>query len=162
MVSVRLDGEPGATTTTPTRAVDCRATTMDDGRHIATIDAHERGAPAFRIKIVARGDRFVIMPHRDPEQPRWWCVVVAKWAAGGPRDPAAAGVIAQRQLGRDELTERLAAMRTNLDAWLAEPSRQLLTAWLLTGPPAPSWDPKHGGLPLMETMDEDHRAASAA
>ena len=153
MVSVRLDGEPGVTTPTPTRAVDCRATTMDDGRHIATIDAHERGALALRIKIVASGARFVIMPHRDPEQPRWWCVVVATCAAGGLIDPAAAGVIVQRQLGRDELTESLAAIRTNLDAWLAEPSRQLLTEWLLTSPPAPSWDPKQGWLPLMETMD---------
>lgn len=125
---------------------------MDDGSHIATIDAHERGALAFRIKIVASGARFLVLPHRDPEQPRFWCVVVAKCAPGGVVDPAEAGVIAQRHGSRDELVAALAAIRTNLDAWLAEPSRQLLTEWLLTSPPAPSWDPKTGWPPLTETI----------
>jgi hypothetical protein len=89
---------------------------MDDANPIATVDAHERDALAFRIKITASGARFLVMPHRDPEQPRFWCVVVAKCAPGGLVDSTEAGYIAQRYLGRDDLADVLAAIRTNLDA----------------------------------------------
>jgi hypothetical protein len=126
---------------------------MADTTPIATIDAHERDALAFRIKIVSSGALFLVMPHRDPEQPRWWCVVVAKCAPGGMVDSSEAGYIAQRHLNRNELADTLAAIRTNLDAWLAEPSREPLTAWLLTSPPTPVWDPKTGWPPLLETSD---------
>jgi len=117
---------------------------MDEANLIATIDAHERGALAFRIKVIATGARFLVIPHRDPQQPRLWCVVVAKCASGGLVDLSEAGYIAQRHLSRDELADALAAIRANLDAWLSEPLRQPLTEWLLTSPPAPLWDPKTG------------------
>ena len=51
---------------------------MTDTTPIATIDAHERDDLAFRIKVTTSGARFLIMPLRDSEQPRFWCVVVAK------------------------------------------------------------------------------------
>ena len=126
---------------------------MDDINPIATIDAHERDALAFRIKVIASGTRFLVMPYRDPEQPRFWCVVVAKCAPGGIVDPAEAGYIAQRHVNRNDLANTLAAIRTNLDAWLAEPSRQSLREWILASPPTPVWDPKNGWPPLLETSD---------
>lgn len=126
---------------------------MDDPTPIAVIDAHERGALTFRIRVLGSGTRFLVMPHRDPRQPRFWCVVVAKCAPGGLVDPAEAGYIAQRHLRHDELADTLAAIRTDLDAWLAEPSRELLTAWLLASPPAPVWDVTNGTLRLLDTID---------
>lgn len=83
---------------------------------MASLEAHERGALTFRIRVIGSGARFLVMPHRDPVQPRFWCVVVAKCAPGGLVDPAEAGYIVQRHVSRDDLAETLTAIRTNLDA----------------------------------------------
>jgi len=126
---------------------------MTDTTPIARMDAHERDALAFRIQVIASGARFLVMPHRDPEQPRFWCVVVAKCGAGGMVDPSEPAVIAQRHVSRDDLAATLAAIRPNLDAWLTAPSRESLLAWLLASPPAPLWDATNGSLRFMETVE---------
>lgn len=113
---------------------------------IATIDEHLTGAFAFRVKVTASGALFSVRPHRDPGQPRFWCVVVVKCAPGGLVDAAEDGRIVRRNLRRDELAEIMAAIRTDLQGWLSEPALQSLRAWMLESPASLPADPLLGNL----------------
>ena len=114
---------------------------MSDELPIATIDEHLPGAFAFRIKVTASGALFAVLPHRDPGQPRFWCVAVVKCAPGGLVDASEDGRIVQRNLRRDELAETMTAIRTDLHGWLSEPARQSLRAWVLESPASLPVDP---------------------
>lgn len=120
---------------------------MDDPATFATIDEHLPGAFAFTIKVTTSGALFRILPHRDPDQPRFWCVVMVRCAPGGLVDDSEAGRIACRNLRRDELAETMGVIRTDLEGWLAEPSRAELRAWLLACPALPPGDPSFVLLP---------------
>lgn len=103
---------------------------------LATIDEHLPGAFGFRIKATASGALFLILPQRDPTQPRFWCVVVVKCAPGGLVDASEAGWMGKQGLRREELAETMAAIRGDLDGWLAEPVQANLRTWVLTAHPS--------------------------
>jgi len=103
---------------------------------LATIDEHLPGAFGFRIKATASGALFLVLPQRDPTQPRFWCVVVVKCAPGGLVDASEPGWMGKRGLRREELTETMAAIRADVDRWLAEPSQAHLKTWVLTSQPS--------------------------
>lgn len=103
---------------------------------LATIDEHLPGAFGFRIKATASGALFLILPQRDPAQPRFWCVVVVKCAPGGLVDASEAGWMGKQGLRREELAETMAAIRGDLDGWLAEPVQAHLRTWVLTAHPS--------------------------
>jgi hypothetical protein len=103
---------------------------------LATIDEHLPGAFSFRIKATASGALFLVLPQRDPEQPRFWCVVVVKCAPGGLVDSSELGWMGKQGLRREELAETMAAIRTDVDSWLAEPSQSRLRTWVLTSHPS--------------------------
>jgi len=119
---------------------------MDEMASVATIDEHLPGAFAFRIKITESGALFSVRPHRDPGQPRFWCVVVVKCAPGGLIDSDEDGRIVRRNLRRDELAETMAAIRTDLQGWLAEPALQSLRVWLLESSASLPVDPQPASL----------------
>jgi hypothetical protein len=128
---------------------------MNDEPPIATIDEHQPGAFAFRIKVTGSGALFSVRPHRDPGQPRFWCVAVVKCAPGGLVDASEDGRIAQRNLRRDELAETMTAIRTDLQGWLAEPALQSIRGWLLESPASLPVDP------IQATRGRPARAASS-
>jgi len=73
---------------------------------LATIDEHLPGAFGFRIKATESGALFLVLPQRDPTQPRFWCVVVVK-CARGTRGRIGTGVdgearASSRRVGRDD------------------------------------------------------------
>lgn len=103
---------------------------------LATVDEHLPGAFSFRIKATATGALFLILPQRDPMQPRFWCVVVVKCAPGGLVDASEPGWMGKRELRRDELAETMSVIRNNVDSWLAEPSQASLRTWILTAQPS--------------------------
>ena len=103
---------------------------------LATIDEHLPGAFGFRIKATASGALFLVLPQRDPAQPRFWCVVVVKCAPGGLVDASEAGWMGKQGLRREELAETLGAIRDDVDSWLAEPSQAHLRTWILTSHPS--------------------------
>lgn len=103
---------------------------------LATIDEHLPGAFSFRIKATASGALFLVLPQRDPAQPRFWCVVVVKCAPGGLVDASEAGWMGKQGLRREELAETLGAIRGDVDSWLAEPSQAHLRTWVLTSRPS--------------------------
>lgn len=51
------------------------------------------------------------------------------------------GRIVRRNLRRDDLAETMAAIRTDLQGWLAEPALQSLRAWMLESPASLPADP---------------------
>lgn len=103
---------------------------------LATIDEHLPGAFGFRIKATASGALFLVLPQRDPAQPRFWCVVVVKCAPGGLVDASELGWMGKQGLRREELAETMEAIRADVDGWLAEPSQAHLRAWVLTSLPS--------------------------
>jgi len=103
---------------------------------LATIDEHLPGAFGFRIKATASGALFLVLPQRDPSQPRFWCVVVVKCAPGGLVDASELGWMGRQGLRREELAETMAAIRADVDRWLAEPSQVRLKTWVLSSLPS--------------------------
>lgn len=103
---------------------------------LATIDEHLPGAFGFRIKATESGAMFLVLPQRDPSQHRFWCVVVVKCAPGGLVDASETGWMGRQGLRREELAETMAAIRVDIDRWLAEPSQAGLKTWVLTARPS--------------------------
>lgn len=103
---------------------------------LATVDEHLPGAFGFRIKATASGALFLVLPQRDPTQPRFWCVVVVKCAPGGLVDASELGWMGRQGLRREDLAEIMGAIRADLDTWLAEPSQTRLRTWVLTSLPS--------------------------
>lgn len=108
---------------------------MVDVTPLATIDEHQPGAFSFRLKATASGALFLVLPRRDPTQPRFWCVVVVRCAPGGLVDAAESPWVGRRGLRREELAETMAVIRNDVDTWLTEPSQSQLRTWLLTAHP---------------------------
>lgn len=89
------------------------------------------GSYAFTLKVVDDGRTYRVTPHRDPDQPRFWCVVVFRCTPAGVPDGADPWWIAASGLSREELGGTLAAIRNDPAAWLAEPARAGLRVRLL-------------------------------
>jgi hypothetical protein len=106
-----------------------------DASPLATIDEHYPGAFNFRLKATANGALFQVLPRRDPTEPRFWCVVVVRCAPCGLVDSAESPWVGRRGLRREELAETMAAIRSDVDGWLTEPSQTQLRTWLITAQP---------------------------
>ena len=111
---------------------------MSDQRTLVTIDEHLPGAFTFRFKVTRSGALFLVLPRRDPAQPRFWCVVVIKCAPGGLVDPSEGGWLGKQNLRREELGETMSAIREDVNGWLAEPSQERLLAWVRATQATPS------------------------
>jgi hypothetical protein len=103
---------------------------------LATIDEHLPGAFGFRIKATESGALFLVLPQRDPAQPRFWCVVVVKCAPGGLVDASETGWMGKQGLRREELAETMGTIRGDVDGWLAEPAQVRLRTWVQTSRPS--------------------------
>lgn len=75
---------------------------------------------------------FRIVPIRDPDQPRLWCLRLEACAAASlsartaPFDPYYTALA----MTREQLTETLASIRGATPAWLADPAQNDLRRWL--------------------------------
>jgi hypothetical protein len=72
-----------------------------------------------------------VLPLRDPDQPRFWCVVVVRCTAGGLPDRSQPPWVGRRGLRREELSETMEAIRADPSAWLAQPEQTELREWVL-------------------------------
>lgn len=105
---------------------------------LVTIDEHLPGAFTFRIKVTESGALFLVLPRRDPAQPRFWCVVVVKCAPGGMVDPAELVWLGKQGLRREDLGGAMTEIRENVNRWLTEPAQEQLLTWVRTSPPTPA------------------------
>jgi hypothetical protein len=109
---------------------------VDEAEAIAVVAEHDPGAYGFTMRTPANGLLHRVLPLRDPEQPRLWCVVVVRCSPGGLPDRSEGAWIGARGLRRDELAETLGAIRSDLAAWLAEDAQARLREWVLATPEA--------------------------
>jgi hypothetical protein len=105
-----------------------------DPAPIASITEHVRDAYGFNMKSAANGSDFRVLPLRDPGQPRFWCIVVVRMLPGGITDSSHPAWIGRRGLRREELAGLMAAIRDDLETWLADPAQSDLRDWLMTAP----------------------------
>jgi hypothetical protein len=105
---------------------------------LVTVDEHLPGAFTFRIKVTDSGAMFLVLPRRDPAQPRFWCVMVVKCAPGGMIDPSEGGWLGKQGLRREELGGTMTEIRENVNSWLAEPAQARLLTWVCSSPPTPA------------------------
>jgi hypothetical protein len=103
-----------------------------DPAPVASITEHLRGAYGFIMKSAANGSHFRVLPLRDPDQHRFWCVVVVRILPGGDPDRSHPAWIGRRGLRREELSEIMAAIRDDLEPWLADPAQNALRDWVAT------------------------------
>ncbi|MFN8662196.1 MAG: hypothetical protein U0075_09915 [Thermomicrobiales bacterium] len=109
-----------------------------DQAALVTVDEHLPGAFTFRIKVTDSGAMFLVLPRRDPAQPRFWCVMVVKCAPGGMIDPSEGGWLGKQGLRREELGGTMTEIRENVNSWLAEPAQARLLTWVCSSPPTPA------------------------
>lgn len=117
-----------------------------DHAMLVTIDEHLPGAFTFRIKVTESGALFLVLPRRDPAQPRFWCVVVIKCAPGGLVDPSEGGWLGKQGLRREELGGTMTDIRENVNGWLAEPAQEKLLAWVRTTQATPAGNDTLSGI----------------
>jgi hypothetical protein len=104
---------------------------MVDAVPVVSITEHLRDAYGFTMKSTANGFLFRVLPLRDPDQPRFWCIVVMRSLPGGGVDRAHSPWIGRRGLRREDLAETLAAIRDGLEAWLADPAQKTVRQWVM-------------------------------
>lgn len=78
-----------------------------------------------------------IVPVRDPNQPRFWCLIVLRCSRSGAVEANEEPWVIGSGLTRDQLPQVLAEIQGDLDAWLEDEKRHALRAWLLEQLPDP-------------------------
>jgi hypothetical protein len=104
---------------------------LDDASAFEVVPERDAHVSGFTIKTAANPFLHRVTPLRDPSQPRFWCVVVFRCAAGGLPDKSELPWISKRQLRREELAEVMQAIRADPAAWLAEDGNAELREWIL-------------------------------
>lgn len=94
-----------------------------------------------------------VVPVRDPEQPRFWCLVVLRCTRTGGVEEGVAPWFVAGKLTRDDLPKRLAEIQADLDGWLARDGNGALRAWLLEPLPDP--------LEVIRAINEPRRRGAA-
>jgi hypothetical protein len=78
-----------------------------------------------------------IVPVRDPNQPRFWCLIVLRCSRAGAVEAGEEPWVIGSGLTREQLPQMLAEIQGDLNAWLDDEKRHELRAWLLEQLPDP-------------------------
>ncbi len=95
-----------------------------------------------------------IVPVRDPNQPRFWCLIVLRCNRSGAVEAGEEPWIISSGLTRDQLPAALNEIQNNLTGWLAQEDRAALKVWLLEHLPDP--------LDVIRACGETRRRSSIA
>ena len=119
---------------------------MDQPHELEVIAERNPTAYGFTVRAQTNGRLHRILPMRDPQQPRFWCVAIFRCSSAGVPDATGQLWIGPRGLHRDELKETLGTIRADPSAWLADTTYHALRAWMLdpqaTEPPPPAHSAK--------------------
>lgn len=105
------------------------------------VDVVESRGPegfGFLVKVRTSGQLYRIAPARDPRQPRFWCMMIFRCSSAGVADATELPWLGAGGMSRDELPEKLGAIRADVDGWLAEEACGELRRWILEAPPVPA------------------------
>jgi hypothetical protein len=123
-----------------------------DGPQSGVAAGSSNGADTAMVTIVAprtpEGLSIVLKPHhgsrlyrvvpvRDLDQPRFWCLIVLRCSRAGAVEPDEDPWVISSGLTRDQIPPMLAEIQSDVAGWLAADSRQKLRAWLLQQLPDP-------------------------
>jgi len=75
---------------------------------------------------------FRFYPARDPEQPRFWCLLVDQCDRTDALGQSVDRYLVQRAMPRDQLLENLSQLREDPRVWLEADSREKLGEWIQT------------------------------
>jgi hypothetical protein len=95
------------------------------------VEHYQPGAYGFSVRVGATGRLYRITPARDPQEPRFWCVVVYRCTPGGLPDGAERAWLGRAGLRRDELAGVMTAIRDDVGGWLAAMPSPALAQWFL-------------------------------
>jgi hypothetical protein len=115
---------------------------MEHPGEIEVVVERDASGYGFTVRARANGRLHRIIPMRDPQQPRFWCVVIFRCSPAGIPDADGPVWIGPRGLQRDALKETLGTIRADPTAWLAEPARLALRTWMVD--PKATEPPPHG------------------
>jgi hypothetical protein len=111
---------------------------VDQVIEVEVVEERNADAYGFTVKVLANGLLHRILPLRDPDQPRFWCVVVFRCSPGGIPDPSEQPWVGLAGLRREELKETMSAIRADPSSWLAKTAHGQLRDWMLAPGPAPA------------------------
>jgi hypothetical protein len=98
------------------------------------VDRHQPGAYGFSVRVGATGRLYRITPARDPQEPRFWCVIVYRCTLSGLPDGGERPWLGSAGLRRDELAGVMTAIRDDVAGWLAAMPSPALAQWFLAPP----------------------------
>jgi hypothetical protein len=102
-----------------------------DAPLVEIVEERDAQAYGFTIKSRANGYLHRVLPVRDPNQPRFWCVVVFRCTPGGLPEASERPWIGPGGLKREDLKEIMGAIRADPAAWLADAAHVKLRDWVL-------------------------------
>jgi hypothetical protein len=104
---------------------------MEQTSDLEVVEERDAAAYGFMVRARANGLLHRILPLRDPQQPRFWCVVVFRCSPGGVPDESERPWVGPGGLKREALKDTMGAIRADPSTWLAEPAHRALRAWML-------------------------------
>jgi hypothetical protein len=110
---------------------------------------------SISLKVRDSGALFRFLPARDPRQPRLWCITVRRCLVSGILDTSEPVWIDRPGRSQSDIAVAIEAIRVEIGAWLAAPTRRDLCHWLLTATPAPTVAIAMG-LPKVPTSQRSH------
>jgi hypothetical protein len=95
------------------------------------VERHQPGAYGFSVRVAATGRLYRITPARDPQEPRFWCVVVYRCTPSGLPDAGERPWLGSAGLRREDLAGVMTAIREDVGGWLAAIPSPALSQWFL-------------------------------
>jgi hypothetical protein len=113
---------------------------VSDGQIAIAVDVVAPRAPEGLSLVLKprHGSRlYRIVPVRDPEQPRFWCLIVLRCSRGGAVEEHEDPWMIANGLTRDLLPKVLAEIQADVTTWLDQENRHSLRDWILQVLPDP-------------------------
>jgi hypothetical protein len=107
--------------------------TVIDGQINITVDVVAPRTPEGLSLVLkpSHGSRlYRIVPVRDPDQPRFWCLIVLRCSRAGAVEEQEDPWMIANGLTRDLLPKVLAEIQADVMAWLEAESRRALREWI--------------------------------
>jgi hypothetical protein len=89
---------------------------------------------SFYFRRRGNAERFLLVPARCPEQPRFWCFWVYRCDRSDAVDTRKAPWVSPERLRREALLARAQVIHDDIDGWLKGASPAPLRSWMQDGP----------------------------
>jgi hypothetical protein len=129
---------PGRHTASAASRTPDQGADVDQAHEFEVVVDRHPTAFDFIVRAHGNGRLYRILPTRDPQQRRFWCVVFFRCSPAGIPDEDGQVWIGPRGLERDALKETLGVIRADPSSWLAASGHQALRNWMLDPAESPA------------------------